>query len=160
MAISPSEHAVMRIVWAHPECTAQHIIHILQPQQHWAPATIKTLIRRLVDKGFLSQQKRERQPFCYTATCTEYDVAAQRMTTAFNQVCTRQAGALLSDLLQTQPLSQSDIRHMMDILAQRAQGAPEQVTCCCKIGTCACQPLPVANHHKEKTHDSRKHCCD
>lgn len=48
--ISDSEWEVMRVVWTQESTTAQSIIDILGQTMDWKPATIKTLLGRLVKK--------------------------------------------------------------------------------------------------------------
>lgn len=48
--ISDSEWEVMRVIWTQGSTTAQEIIAILGQTMDWKPATIKTLLGRLVKK--------------------------------------------------------------------------------------------------------------
>lgn len=43
----------MKIIWAHRECGAREVIDDAGREHGWAPSTVKTLLRRLVDKGAL-----------------------------------------------------------------------------------------------------------
>jgi predicted transcriptional regulator len=52
--ISDAEWEVMRVVWANESCYSQVIIDVLQEKMDWKPATSKTLIGRLVKKGYLT----------------------------------------------------------------------------------------------------------
>ena len=51
--ITPAEWQVMRIIWTLSKATSTQVIEILQQKVDWKPATIKTLLRRLVEKGAL-----------------------------------------------------------------------------------------------------------
>ena len=50
LEITPAEWQIMRVVWSLRQTTSSQIIEILQKKVDWKPATIKTLLRRLVDK--------------------------------------------------------------------------------------------------------------
>lgn len=70
--ISPAEWEVMRIVWTLGSAGSTEIIHILQQQKQWSESTIKTLLRRQVQKGLLTTTRQGRR-FIYTATIAEKD---------------------------------------------------------------------------------------
>ncbi len=54
---SSSEWKVLRYVWEHEPSTAREISEALEPQEGWASSTVKTLLRRLVEKGHLRSTK-------------------------------------------------------------------------------------------------------
>ena len=54
VSISDAEWQVMNIVWDSQPLAAQQIIVRLQGESSWAPATIKTMLHRLVSKGVLT----------------------------------------------------------------------------------------------------------
>ena len=57
--ISPSEAAVMRVIWESSDpLTANEIIERLEERTKWQPKTVRTFLNRLVTKGALSAQKR------------------------------------------------------------------------------------------------------
>lgn len=60
MEISPAEWQVMRIAWTLQKVTSSQVIEILQRKKNWKPATVKTLLRRLVQKKALVTTKQGR----------------------------------------------------------------------------------------------------
>ena len=58
--ITPAEWQVMRIIWTLSKATSTQVIEILQQKVDWKPATIKTLLRRLVEKGALKTTRQGR----------------------------------------------------------------------------------------------------
>jgi BlaI family penicillinase repressor len=55
--ISDAEWQVMRVLWDRREVTTPEIIEALE-ETGWKPSTIKTLVRRLVDKGIAAYHVR------------------------------------------------------------------------------------------------------
>src|SRR5262249_20808271 len=53
-ALTPAEWKVMRIVWQHKTCAARDVAAAPGHAEGGAPSTVKTLLRRLVDKGYLT----------------------------------------------------------------------------------------------------------
>jgi BlaI family penicillinase repressor len=62
--ISDAEWEVMKVLWFRSAATAETVIEALSKTNNWKPATIRTLINRLVKKGALSHN-REGRAFIY-----------------------------------------------------------------------------------------------
>lgn len=56
---SPSEWKALRHVWAHGPCSARDVCDALASVEGWTDSTIKTLLRRLVEKGQLVTKSAE-----------------------------------------------------------------------------------------------------
>jgi predicted transcriptional regulator len=52
--LTPAEWKVMKIVWQLKACAARDVYEAAGQEQGWAASTVKTLLRRLVEKGFLT----------------------------------------------------------------------------------------------------------
>ena len=68
--ISEAEWEIMRVMRANSPVTSQTIINVLTPKMDWKPSTIKTLINRLLNKGYIKAEK-EGRAFLYEATVSE-----------------------------------------------------------------------------------------
>ena len=51
--ISKGEWKVMKIVWELRKAMAREVYTIAGERHSWSPGTVKTILKRLVDKGFL-----------------------------------------------------------------------------------------------------------
>lgn len=60
MTISSAEWEIMRVVWAQQNTTSNEILAVLLEKYDWTPSTVKTLLRRLLDKGYVSREKWEK----------------------------------------------------------------------------------------------------
>ncbi|GMA69927.1 hypothetical protein GCM10025879_11730 [Leuconostoc litchii] len=47
-----SEWEIMRVIWTLGEATSNQIIHIMYSKKKWQPSTVKTLLNRILQKGF------------------------------------------------------------------------------------------------------------
>ena len=56
-AMSPAEWKVMRIVWRLEPCAARDVVAAAREAHGWSPSTVKTLLRRLVDKRQLKTRR-------------------------------------------------------------------------------------------------------
>ena len=60
LTISSAEWEVMRVLWAKGQATSSEIIAILAKKLDWSASTVKTLLGRLADKGYLTSQRQGR----------------------------------------------------------------------------------------------------
>ncbi len=51
--LSAAEWKVMKIVWEKKSCAARDVCEAAGASEGWAASTVKTLLRRLVEKGYL-----------------------------------------------------------------------------------------------------------
>ncbi|WEV53862.1 CopY/TcrY family copper transport repressor [Leuconostocaceae bacterium ESL0723] len=144
--ITDTERAVMRIIWTKRKATSREIIENAQASHDWSASTVKTLIRRLTDKGVLAVDQSQKV-FTYVPRISEEVAADDGADRLFDSVCDAYKGPLLTELVKTQPLSQQDIANIRAILDERQADAPEQVSCHCLAmdGGEACGPN--GHHH-------------
>lgn len=133
LEITPAEWQVMRVVWTLGETTSSQIITILQRKVDWKPATVKTLLRRLVAKGALSTTRQGRS-FIYRPLVAEQATMDQVADDLFNSICEHCVGRTLDHVISQATLSKTDIQHLQSTLADKLTTAPDQVHCNCVPG--------------------------
>lgn len=136
--LTDAEWEVMRVVLAQERPTSRQIQLILQPKYGWAASTVKTLLKRLVDKGFLITEQ-EGKSFHYQATMSQQDLSVRMVQKSLNKLCTTKQAGVLMEVLKTVPLSVDDIKNLRDVLALREEDAVAEVRCHCLEGQCECQ---------------------
>ncbi len=52
--LSKAEWKVLRVVWGLQKAMAREVYTIAGPEHEWTPATVKTILKRLVTKGYLT----------------------------------------------------------------------------------------------------------
>ena len=59
-----SEFTVMKIIWSRPApVSGTQIAGLAAPEHGWKPQTVHTFLNRLVEKGFLSTEKKGKERF-------------------------------------------------------------------------------------------------
>ncbi|GGI63062.1 CopY/TcrY family copper transport repressor [Limosilactobacillus caviae] len=130
LEITPAEWQVMRVVWSLRQTTSSRIIEILQQKVEWKPATIKTLLRRLVDKEALSATRQGRG-FIYEPLVPEQQTMDQAADNLFNNICERHVGSTLEHVINNATLSKDDIASLQKLLASKVADSPDNVKCNC-----------------------------
>lgn len=142
--ISSAEWEVMRVVWTMEQTTSNEIIAVLSGKMEWKPATIKTLVGRLVKKGMLDTEKSGRK-YLYSAAVTEKESVKESGKDFLSQICAKKRGNTLASMVEDSLLSQQDIEQLELILTEKKKTAPESVPCQCVPGQCDCH-----HSHDEK----------
>lgn len=141
---SPSEWEVLRVVWSLEKATSRAIGEILQNKEDWANATTKTLLGRLVKKGYL-KTKKEGNRFIYTATVDEITGITCRLDDVVESLCAQSMGNAISHIINENPLSQKDIDMILEAIHQKQ--ATQDIQCTC-LSRCDCG-LKACNCHHE-----------
>ncbi|QIL46510.1 CopY/TcrY family copper transport repressor [Vagococcus coleopterorum] len=134
--ISEAEWQVMRVVWAKGETTSPEIIASLSETMNWKPATIKTLIGRLVKKDMLGT-KADGNKYIYRPLVTEEATLKSATADLFSRVCAKKMGNSIIDIINEAELTQEDVQKIQQALGNKK--TVSEVTCNCIPGQCECQ---------------------
>lgn len=116
--ISDSEWEVMKIIWDNPNCTAGFVIDSLKDLKEWKPKTIKTLIKRLTDKGVLSFEPDGRE-YKYYSLISEKQCVKLERESFLQRVYRGSKKAMLLNFIDENDLSEEDIEELKRILNER-----------------------------------------
>lgn len=106
--VSDAELEVMKVLWAcNTPITERHILNALGKENAWNPQTIKTFLKRLLDKGVVQREKKE--VFYYVPVLLQADFAKGRTEDLVNRVFGGNAKSLVSAMLNNDILSKEDI---------------------------------------------------
>ncbi|MDU5723205.1 MAG: BlaI/MecI/CopY family transcriptional regulator [Clostridium butyricum] len=106
--ISDSEWTIMEIIWQNSHCTAMFIIKKLENSTDWKPKTIKTLIRRLVDKGVVGYEQEGRE-YKYYSLVDESECKKNEGISFLKRVYGGSLKAMMLNFLESDDVSQNDI---------------------------------------------------
>lgn len=144
--ITDSEWEIMRVVWAQETVTSKEIREVLQQKRDWKPATTKTFIGRLVTKGMLHTEI-DGKKFIYSATVSERDFIKSTLYETFENICNRDVGNTIVDLISKATLSFQDIEKLEKALELKKKEAVEEVPCSCVPGQCKCKGHTCSSRH-------------
>lgn len=133
--ISSAEWEVMRVLWTKGETTSTEITKILSSKQDWSASTVKTLLGRLADKGYLTS-RREGRTYLYQALLNEEEANFTAVNEVFSKICLTKHHHLLGQLIQQTPMTREQMKDLQEILASKV--SVERVQCDCQPGQCHC----------------------
>ena len=112
--ITGSELEVMKLLWrAEDALPVTEIREKLQKSKGWEPATIKTLVGRLVSKGAVCQEKRN--VFYYSPLITEKEYSAWATEDLISRVYYGSARNLISALVDSDGLTKEDLDELQQM---------------------------------------------
>ncbi len=118
--LSKAEWKIMKIVWELRKAMAREVYTIAGEQHSWRPATVKTILKRLVDKGYVSTTQ-VGNGFVYrparSALSTLQSAADTLLTNAVEGV----SGPLLVHIVERMSLSEDDLESLQRLIDARKE---------------------------------------
>ncbi|MBQ9661878.1 MAG: BlaI/MecI/CopY family transcriptional regulator [Oscillospiraceae bacterium] len=112
--ISDSELEIMKLLWQAGEALPVMVIReSLQESIGWEPATIKTLIARLVSKGVVLQEKRK--VYYYSPLVDEEQYHAWATEHLISRLYNGSARNLVAALVRSDGLTKDDIEELREM---------------------------------------------
>ena len=118
--MSPSEWKVMRIVWQLQPCAARDVIAAAEAEHGWSPSTVKTLLRRLVDKRQL-KTRQVGNSFLYRPARPAIKTLCQAADTLLSHAVDGTVAPLLMYMAQQGKLSQDELSELRATFEELAQ---------------------------------------
>lgn len=118
VSISDAEWQVMNAVWEGQPLTAQEVVAALATHADWAPATIKTMLHRLVKKGVLTYEAQGNR-YVYRAAARRSDCVRQASSSFLRRVFEGEPGPLVAHFLRSTKLSAAEIAELRNILDEQ-----------------------------------------
>lgn len=111
--ISEAEHEIMKILWQHDKSiSAYDIRQELKNSKGWERTTVLTLIRRLVEKGAINQQKRD--IYYYSAKISEQEFTQGETQSFIKRIYNGNSKNLVATLFQNKDISYEDVEELKD----------------------------------------------
>ena len=77
--ISEAEYEVMKVIWNKAPISTNEVTDCLSEATEWSPKTIQTLLKRLVQKGAITYEKKSRV-FVYTPLVAKEDYLSKELS--------------------------------------------------------------------------------
>lgn len=124
-ALSPLENSVMQVVWDGQPITAEDVRERMEGA-HKA-STIRTLLRRLEEKGYVSHEV-EGRTFIYRATMEQTNVAASAVRSIVDEFCSGSVENLLVGLVDDKLISPERLQQLANQIAAAEEAQSRQKT--------------------------------
>jgi predicted transcriptional regulator len=116
-ALSPLEHQLMEILWKRGSGTAEQIREALAPRHALKDSTIRTVLRRLQEKGY-ANHKLEGKAFVYSGVEKPRNVAVRAVRQILDKFCDGSLEQLLVGLVENEVVDSAELQQLAQKLAQ------------------------------------------
>ena len=121
-ALSDLEHQVMQVVWSRGACTVDTVHQAVSRQRDLKEVTIRTVLRRLEQKGHL-QHDVEGRAYIYRAVEAPRSLAARAVRQILDRFCHGSVDELVSGLVEANVLSEAELDALEAGIRARARAA-------------------------------------
>src|SRR3954463_6524122 len=112
------EQSVMDYIWAHGPSTAEACRESLAASRPMKDSTIRTVLRRLEEKGYLRHQV-EGRTFIYRASDARQNVAVRAVKNIIDRFCGGSAEELVLGMVDGEVLDQELLQRLARMVAKR-----------------------------------------
>ncbi|MBN2292113.1 MAG: BlaI/MecI/CopY family transcriptional regulator [Pirellulales bacterium] len=116
--LSAAEWKVMRVVWDLKKAMAREVYTVAGEEHGWTPATVKTLLKRLVDKGYLNTTK-VGNGFVYRPAHSAISILRDAADTLLGNAARGTTGPLLAHMLESSPLDEADLDSLQQLIDEK-----------------------------------------
>lgn len=115
-SVGPLENAVMHVLWERGTATADDVRQALERTRKVKESTVRTLLRRLEEKGFLTHEVVGRT-FLYRPKVGRQNVATQAVRGIIDRFCAGSVEALLAGMVNGELITPDKLRELADKIA-------------------------------------------
>lgn len=116
-SISDAEWLVMQVFWEKSPRSANEIVEALAGQE-WSPATVRTLIGRLVKKGALEFEKAGRE-YLYSARVGEAECQRVKRRSFIRRVYGGAVQPMVAHLIEDEDLTPEELDELRRLLDEK-----------------------------------------
>lgn len=118
-ALSPNEWKIMKILWEKKACATRDILAIAGEAQGWTRSTVKTFLRRLVEKGYVKTTQ-VGNSYLYKPARPALKSFLHAADTLLENTVQGMAGPVAAHIVRNADLSEEDIQQLQAILDEHA----------------------------------------
>lgn len=116
------EQAVMDYVWAHGPCSSEDCREALAEERPMKESTIRTVLRRLEEKGYVAHELSGRT-FIYRAAEARQNVAVRAVKNIIDRFCGGSAEELVIGLVDNRVLDRKRLEQLTRMISKAAEGS-------------------------------------
>lgn len=113
-----AEWRVLKIIWETGPCSASDVVERTAKSEGWSSSTVKTLLRRLVEKGFL-RTKRVGNSFLYSSSRSPMQALRRAGEALMERAAEGSIGPLLAHLVRRSDLCPDDLERLRELLDEK-----------------------------------------
>lgn len=118
--LSPAEWIVMKKIWDLKKTNVREVYEELKDSRQWAYNTVRTMMERLREKGYLSAKKIGNTYF-YTPRVSKRKITATALNSFVDKVFDGAVGPIISYLIRNENLTESEIEKIKQLIKKEGK---------------------------------------
>jgi len=114
------ENDVMQAVWDAAPCSVEAVHQVVSKQRNVKETTVRTLLRRLEQKGYLRHEA-EGRAYVYHAIEPSRSLAARAVRQIIDRLCQGSVEELVSGMVDAKVLSNNELKQLEEFVRSRRQ---------------------------------------
>lgn len=123
--LSPLESTVMQVVWERGPSTADEIRRALSDARDLKDSTVRTLLRRMEAKGFITHEK-DGRTFVFRALVPAASVAVREVRGIVDRLCGGSVESLILGMVDQDLVSEEQLEELMAKIAEAENKGEER----------------------------------
>lgn len=124
LPLSGLEQEVMDVVWSGGKVTAADVQAALAPKRALRDSTVRTVLGRLEDKGYLRHEV-EGRTFVYSSVERPRRVAVRAVKQIIDRFCHGSVESLLTGMVDDEVVDPKELQRIIDRLAAKRKESPK-----------------------------------
>jgi predicted transcriptional regulator len=118
--LTPLEQLVMQAVWDAPPASVEAVHRVVSRQHNVKETTVRTLLRRLEQKGYLEHEA-DGRAYVYRAVEPSRSLAARAVRQIVDRLCRGSMEELVTGMVDGKMLSDSELKQLEEFVRSRRQ---------------------------------------
>jgi BlaI family transcriptional regulator, penicillinase repressor len=123
--LSPAQREIMQIIWERGELAASEVRGILSQKRRIARNTVRTMLERMEEKGWLKHREIGRT-YLYSSAQPREATITQRVLEVVEDVCGGSPETLVNALLDSRSLTTGELARIQSILDDAKAPKPKR----------------------------------
>lgn len=123
--LSQAQREIMEIVWEKGEVSATEVLEILSKKRDLAKNTVRTLLDRMEEKGWLTHRE-DGRTYLYSAAQPREASIGQKVLEVVEQICGGSPEELVAALLDYRGLSAAELKRIRTLLDEAKASRPSK----------------------------------
>lgn len=110
-SLSDADHAVMEILWRDGEVDSAAVVKELMNMFGWSRQTVRTYLKRLIDKGLVATRQKNKRDYIYYPIVTKQQYGVDTTSTYLNKYF-KSLSHMVSGLIQNENISKDELEDL------------------------------------------------
>jgi BlaI family transcriptional regulator, penicillinase repressor len=115
------ENEVMQVIWDAGPCPVEVVHQVVSRKRNLKETSIRTILRRLEQKGYLSHEEQGRA-YIYSAAEPARSLAARAVRQIIDRFCKGSVEELVSGMVEAKVLSKTELDRLKEFVRDQRRG--------------------------------------